>query len=126
MKHEIIIKNGIAGVEINGRFYTHTNINNTAVRLLDVLPIYSGKILVAMPKRDGEYAYEASADSLTPIPTPAHDWPAGTRVMVRDFDDEEWSERIFVKACTYFVLCDSTVVTGGTSRWEQCKLAEGE
>lgn len=127
MKHEIIIKNGVAGVEINGRFYTHTDKHGDYARLLDITCANSEFIWYAYCDHDYETVSNAERATLTPIPNHALDWPAGTRVMVRNSDlDMDWEGGWSVdcfngRSKMFFCVKDE----GGYGWWPECKLAEG-
>lgn len=120
----VIIKDGIAGVEISRRFYTHT-CGTYYWRYVDVDFRSKGRRLMATPNlyRGGEVVYEQDLDEVTTIPNPALSWPVGTRVMVRNNSRDAWKCRL-LKHIGRLVSC--TDMDGETSWWQQCKLAEGE
>lgn len=133
MKHEIIIKNGVAGVEINNRFYTHYTLYlfKIPARILDVdgqhvEPRERGGyyIYVAAPEYGQECIRKVTKEDIFQIPVP--DWVIGSKVLVRDDDSDLWSERYFAG-----IVGDSVATTIEISgrkihaTWKQCKLAEG-
>lgn len=126
MKHEII-KNGVAGVEINGRFYTHKK-GEFLCRLIDA-DAWKGKhsyCAILRIYRDGESVLQALTSDLIPIPNPALEWPAGTKVMVRNCDNTKWLEAVLNEVFDDRVSATIIGLDFNLSRcWKQCKLAEG-
>ena len=125
MKHEITIKNGTAGVEINGRFYTHNFTICNFCRIIDV-DSDTGWKWVAEADNEMEEAYIVREADLTPIPNPALEWPKGTKVLVRQDSSQPWHKRNFWRCDEDFIFCqfaDSDAIEIG---WSQCKLAEAE
>lgn len=130
MEHEIIIKNGIAGVEINGRFYTHTCYMGEVfyMRQIDVDSAVPSMKTYAYPSDNGlgEHTGSFDPDIMMPIPNPALEWPAGTKVMVRNCDNTKWLEAVLNEVFDDRVSATIIGLGFNLSRyWKQCKLAEG-